>query len=326
MRSRGVTEGAGAAAGGGGGSRKVPRRERASTPDSLRVVWQKFTSEFIGTFVFLLLGLCATTSSVITGAQSGIWQGAVVWGIAVSLAIYATSDVSGAHINPAVSLAMAVMKPDTEFSWFQCAYYIIAQVLGSIAAAAVNYAMWSNFIHDYESKNNIDRGSPGSEVSAMVFCDYFPNASLYPPQESEHLMSPLGAVVIETLATALLLFFIFAVSDPHNKAALPAPGPILIGGAVAIIISTIGPLTQAGLNPARDFGPRVVAWLAGWDSIAFPGPQNGFWVYIVGPFAGGPLGALLYTHILHARREDNHRTSRVSLDASDRRFDFLDNK
>lgn len=267
--------------------------------------------------MFLLLGLCATTSSVITGAQSGIWQSAVVWGIAVALVVYATSDISGGHLNPAVSLAMAVMKPDTEFSWFQCCYYMLAQLLGSIVAAVVNYTMWSNFIHDYESKHGIDRGSSGSEISAMVFCDYFPNASLYPPEDSQHLMSPLGALLIETLATALLLFFIFAISDPHNKAVLPAPGPVLVGSAVAIIISTIGPLTQAGLNPARDLGPRLVAWVVGWGSIAFPGPQKGFWVYIVGPFTGGPLGALLYTRCLQFRRQDSHRTSKVSLDASD---------
>lgn len=305
---------------------KIPGRDRHCNDDSKRDVLRRFTAEFIGTFVFLFVGLCATTSSVISGAQSGIWQSAVVWGIAVSLVVYATSDISGGHLNPAVSLTMAVMKPDTEFSWFQCAYYVVAQLLGSIAAAALNLALWGPFIHDYEAQHDIERGAPGSEVTAMVFCDYFPNAALYPPLDSEHLMSPLGAVAIETLATALLLFFIFAVSDPHNKAALPAPGPILVGSAVAILISTIGPLTQAGLNPARDVGPRLVAWLAGWGAVAFPGPQSGWWVYCVGPFAGGPLGALLYTQGLHARRRDNHRTSRVSLDyrAADLRFSFLD--
>lgn len=145
----------------------------------------------------------------------------------------------------------------------------------------------------------------------MVFCDYFPNVSLYPPGENsefEHLMSPLGALGIEMLATGLLLFVVFAISDPVNKAAVGSAGPVLVGAMVAVLISTIGPLTQAGLNPARDFGPRVVAWLAGWGSIAFPGPQQGFWLYILGPLAGGPLGALLYIHGLrhsqHPVREE----------------------
>jgi len=89
--------------------------------------------------------------------------------------------------------------------------------------------------------------------------------------------------------------FILALTDPrqkliHNKEMLP----LYIGFTVAVLISIYAPLTQAGWNPARDFGPRVVAALAGWGRIAIPGPRNGFWVYIIGPKIGAPLGALLY--------------------------------
>ena len=102
-------------------------------------------------------------------------------------------------------------------------------------------------------------------------------------------------MLIEALGTAILLFFIFALVDRRNR---DAPGgnltPFFIGFSVAIIISVLAPLTQAGLNPARDLGPRLFALLAGWGPIALPGP-NGIWsAYIVGPMLGGPLGATLY--------------------------------
>ena len=264
---------------------------------------EKFIAEFIATFVFLLLGLGATTSSVVSGAQSGIWQSAVVWGIGVSLGVYIAGDISGGHLNPAVSLTMAIMKPKHEFTWLNFAYYSLAQVLGSIVAAFINYGMWKEFIIDFEHKNDIDRGSSGSEVSAMVFCDYFPNVSLYPPNgDYDHLLSPGGAFGIEIVATALLLMFIFAVTDPRNQTALPAPAPIIVGAAVASLISIFGPLTQAGLNPARDFGPRIVASVFGWGTIAFPGPRHEFWLYILGPLCGGPLGALVYNYGVHFKR------------------------
>ncbi len=99
----------------------------------------------------------------------------------------------------------------------------------------------------------------------------------------------------------VLPFFIFALVDRHNR---DAPGgnmaPFFIGFAVAIIISVLAPLTQAGLNPARDLGPRLFALLAGWGPIALPGPNGVWWAYIVGPFLGGPIGATLYDLTIRA--------------------------
>jgi glycerol uptake facilitator protein len=108
-------------------------------------------------------------------------------------------------------------------------------------------------------------------------------------------------MLIEALGTALLLFFIFALVDRHNRDAPDANlAPFFIGFAVAIIISVLAPLTQAGLNPARDFGPRLFALFAGWGAMALPGPNGIWWAYIVGPFLGGPLGATLYDLLIRA--------------------------
>ena len=130
----------------------------------------------------------------------------------------------------------------------------------------------------------------------MVFGEYFPNPALFGTgTEAEALVSPLGAMLVEALGTAILVLVIFALSDPDNAAAPdPTLVPFFVGFTVAVLISLFAPITQAGWNPARDFGPRLVAVLAGYGTVAIPGPQGGFWIYIVGPMIGGPLGGLVY--------------------------------
>jgi glycerol uptake facilitator protein len=106
---------------------------------------------------------------------------------------------------------------------------------------------------------------------------------------------------VEVLGTMLLALVVFAVTDARNRAA-PAVrlGPVFIGLSVAVLISVISPLTQACFNPARDFGPRLVAYVGGWRAIAIPGPQGlGFaTVYILAPITGAFLGGWFYTRVL----------------------------
>jgi glycerol uptake facilitator-like aquaporin len=144
--------------------------------------------------------------------------------------------------------------------------------------------------------HHLVRGKPGSQLSEMAFGEYAPNPAVFGTAPSTiALLSPFAVMSIEALGTAILLFFIFALVDRHNRG---APGgnmaPFFIGFSVAIVISVLAPLTQAGLNPARDFGPRLIALLAGWGSIALPGPNGIWWAYIVGPLLGGPIGATIY--------------------------------
>lgn len=248
-------------------------------------------AEFIGTYILVFFGTGAVHASVLSGAQVGLWQVAVVWGVAVALAIYATRAVSGAHINPAITLAFAAFRG---FPLRKAPGYILAQLTGAFAAAATLYLLFGGVLREYESSAGIVRGAAGSELSAMVYGEYFPN-----PAVSQALSwSPAGvtlahAMLAEGLGTAFLAFFVFALTNPRNAG---SPGdrlaPVFIGLTVSIVISVVAPLTQAGLNPARDFGPRLFAFCAGWGSIAIPGPSGGFFtVYILAPVLGALLGA-----------------------------------
>jgi MIP family channel proteins len=251
--------------------------------------------ELLGTWLMVLIGTGSVACAVLTGALQGLWQVAVVWGLGVAIAIYTSASLSGAHLNPAVTLAFALLRPD-RFPRSRVLPYVTAQLAGAVVAGLVVWAAFSPFLARFEAKEGLTRGAPGSERAAMIFGEYFPNAAMFGTGPEAHgLVSPLQAAVVEGLGTLILVLVIFALTDPDNAAA-PEPTlvPVVVGATVAVLIAVFAPITQAGWNPARDFGPRLVALLAGYGEIAVPGPQGGFWIYIVGPLVGGPLGGLLY--------------------------------
>ena len=277
-------------------------------------IGREATAEFIGTYILVFFGVGSVHAAVLTGAQAGIWQVAAVWGVAISLAIYATSAVSGAHINPAITVAFATFR---DFPLRKVPTYVAAQLAGALAGAATLYGLFHNLIARFEKANDLVRGSPGSELSAMVFGQYFPNPALFgPAHEAADAVSSLQAMCGEGLGTAFLVFFVFAVTDTRNKgrpsSTFAAP---CIGFAVAIVISIIAPLTQAGLNPARDFGPRLFAWSAGWGRIAIPGPRGGFLtVYVLSPIIGSTIGAAVYQLLLRPAHAGTGTTTRETND------------
>ena len=258
-------------------------------------------AEVIGTFLLVFFGTGAVASSVLTEAQVGLWQVAVVWGFGITLAIYASAAVSGAHLNPAVSLAFAIFRRES-FPSSRLVPYWAAQLTGAALAGLGIFLFFGSLIDRFESQNGISRGLPGSERTAMVFGNYFPNPAMFGGVEASDIISPVGAALVEGFGTAILVLMIFVLVERRN-ASLPTRhlAPFLIGFTVAVLISVFAPLTQAGLNPARDLGPRLVAFFAGWGSIAIPGPSSGFWVYIVGPLVGGPIGAGVYELLLRPR-------------------------
>ena len=255
-------------------------------------------AEVIGTFILVFFGVGSVHTAVLTGAQAGLWQVAIVWGVAITLAIYATGAVSGAHMNPAITVAFAVFR---NFPARRVVPYMAAQLIGALLAAATLYALFHQLIGHFELARHLVRGLPGSELSGMIYGEYFPNPALVGTSaQACALITVPQAMLAEGIGTALLAFFIFAVTDarnsekPHRTAVA-----CCIGLAVAIIISIIAPLTQAGLNPARDFGPRVFAYFAGWRAVAIPGPRGGFFtVYILAPILGATVGAAIYQYLV----------------------------
>ena len=262
--------------------------------DPLPRFWPALAGEFAGTFLLVFFGVGAVNAAVVSGAQVGLWQVAAVWAVGVALGIYASASLSGGHINPAITAVAALYD---RFPLSRVGPYWLAQVAGAAAASMVLYALFAEAIIEFERLRGLLRGGPGSELSAMVFGEYFPNPAMYgTAEEAWRVVSLKSAFIAEMVGTALLAFIVGTVTSDRNPARpSPAMAAVVIGLGVAAIISVVAPLTQAALNPARDFGPRLVSYFLGWGDIAIPGPRGGwFIVYIAAPVVGALIGGGLF--------------------------------
>lgn len=252
---------------------------------------KEFIGETLGTFLLVLFGCGSVAVSVLFNGYQGIMQIAIVWGIGVTLAIYLTRHLSCAHLNPAVSLAMVV---GGRMSARKLPVYLIAQFIGAILAGLTIYLLFEPSISAYESIHGIIRGTAESVQTAKMFGEYYSG-----PGNMAVVSLPL-AMGAEAFGTFLLLLMIFALTEGCNVGRpQEALAPLFIGLTVSAVICLIAPLTQAGLNPARDFGPRMIAWATGWGDAAFPDQVGGFfYVYILSPIVGGILASLFFVHIL----------------------------
>jgi glycerol uptake facilitator protein len=253
--------------------------------------------EFLGTFLLVFFGCGSVCAAVLTGAQVGVFQVAIVWGLGIATAIHLTGSLSGAHLNPAVTIALAAFGG---FAKSKVLPYIGVQLLAAFTSAATLFLIFGDALRVYEARHGIERGAPGSEATAMVFGEYFPNPGGQPlTDERRQTMSPVAAVGAEVIGTAVLLIVIFSVTDARNAGRPQILTALTIGLTVTLLISLLGPLTMACFNPARDFGPRLFSALAGWGTVPFT--TNGWgWltVYILAPIFGGLLGGRLYTSFL----------------------------
>ena len=250
--------------------------------------------EFLGTFLLVFFGTSTVAVAVLYNAFVGIFQVAAVWGLGVTLAIYATRHLSCAHLNPAVSLGMVMAG---RMKRWLLPWYWISQLTGGVAAGALVFLIFNSSISYYETAHAIERGSLESVKTAMMFGEYFPNPGL---SLADFDVSLSTAMLVEGIGTFILVTMIFLLTEGCNVGR-PSEGvsPVFIGGTVAAIIAIFASLTQAGLNPARDFGPRIIAFFAGWGHIAIPGPKNGFfWVYIAAPLLGGATAAIIFRWVV----------------------------
>jgi len=253
----------------------------------------EFIGELVGTFLLVFIGCSSVAVSVLFSSHAGLFQVAAIWGLGVTIAIYATRHLSCAHLNPAVSVAMAIGR---RMSPGRLPVYLAAQFLGSFLAAALLYLLFSDSITHFESINGILRGSPQSIKTAQIFGEFYPNPGAGPAAA----VSTLCAFCTEASGTMILVLAIFSLTEGCN---LGRPSdalcPLFIGVTVTVLISVLAPLTQAGFNPARDLSPRLFAWLNGWGDAAFPDDHLGFLtVYLLGPLAGAAAGSLLFRFLI----------------------------
>ncbi|XBS71717.1 MIP/aquaporin family protein [Acerihabitans sp. KWT182] len=243
-------------------------------------------AEFLGTALLIFFGVGCVAALRLAGASFGQWEISIIWGVGVAMAVYLTAAVSGAHLNPAVSIALCFFG---NFEGRKLLPYIISQMLGAFVGAAVVYFLYYSLFFDFEQANHMVRGSVQSLQLAGIFSTY-PNAHI----------GVIQAFFVETVIAAILLCLILALTDDGNGIPRGPLAPLLIGLLIAVIGASMGPLTGFALNPARDFGPKVFAFLAGWGNVAFTGGREipYFLVPLIAPVVGGCLGAFGYRSLI----------------------------
>jgi glycerol uptake facilitator protein len=244
-------------------------------------------AEFFGTMVLILFGdgVVATVLLFMGFGPSSSASWVLInfgWGFAVMLGVFVAGAISGAHLNPAVTVGLAV---NGTFPWNKVIPYIVAQVVGAFVAAAILFA---NYTTGFEGVN----GSPVKNATTNIFFT-FPHTTL------RGNVVPVGwAFFDQVLGTFLLVFLILAIVDARAAPPLSNLAPLIIGFLVVAIGMSFGANAGYAINPARDFGPRLFAWIAGWGAVAFPGNGIGYsnywWVPIVAPLIGGALAAIIY--------------------------------
>ncbi len=239
-------------------------------------------AEFLGTMVMITFGSAVVAQVILGEKNNGEYISInIAWGLAVTMAIYVAGGVTGAHLNPAVTLAVAVRRG---LAWHKVLPYWIAQTAGAFAGAALAFLVY------HEAFNKFDGGTrlvTGAKATAGIFATY--------PQD---YLSIFGGLIDQIVGTALLLLVITAIGDARNLAPTSNLGPVLVGLLVVLVGMCFGLNAGYAINPARDLGPRLFTLMAGWGGEVFRAGNHWFWVPIVGPLIGGVLGAKVYDWLI----------------------------
>lgn len=232
----------------------------------------ELAAEFAGTAILILFGV-GVVAQVTAGGTGEFDSIAWAWGLGVALGIYVAGRISGAHLNPAVTLALAVFKG---FSWRKVMPYALAQTAGAFVAALIIRWNYSEVLQRFD---------PGLTSKSQGVFSTLPGAGI----------TEWGALRDQIIGTAILLFLILAVTDARNSLPGANLAPLIVGLIVVAIGMAFAVNAGYAINPARDFGPRLASFLTGYET-AFLDPSGYpyFWVPVVGPLVGGVIGAGLY--------------------------------
>lgn len=242
--------------------------------------------EFLGTALLILLGNGVVASVVLLDKEADWIVITTGWGLAVMLGVYLSGRLSGGHINPAVTLALAIRG---QFPWPRVPVYCLAQLAGAFAGAMVVYLNYAEAFRTFEAANGLTRGAL---VDGKLDGPAVGGAGVFFTAPAFDVA--WRSLVSEITGTAVLLLGIRALSDRRNAQFRDYFEPMLVGLLVFAIGLSLGGLTGYAINPARDLGPRLAAVLLGWGPAVFQTHGWYFWIPIVGPLIGGVLGVFLY--------------------------------
>jgi MIP family channel proteins len=240
---------------------------------------RELLAEFFGTFILIVFGVGVVAQVVLSKHTAGDSLSInIAWGLAVTMGCYVSAGVTGAHLNPAVTLALAVHR---KLPWRKVLPYTGAQIAGAFVASALVYVTY------HEALNAFDGGLrqvAGAQGTAGIWATYpQPFLSTFP-----------GGFIDQVVGTGLLVAVILGITDSRNSPAPNGLAPVIVGLLVVVIGAAFGFNAGYAINPARDFGPRLFTFVAGWGAEVFRAGNNWWWVPIAAPLVGGVAGGWVY--------------------------------
>src|SRR5437667_7373710 len=251
-----------------------------------RSLSRELMAEFLGTFILIVFGVASVAQVVLSRNTAGTYLSInIAWGLAVTMGCYVSAGVTGAHLNPVVTLALAAHR---RFPWSKVLPYSTAQIAGAFVASAVVFVTY------HEALGAFDGGVRqvlGAQGTAGIWATYpQPFLSVFP-----------GGFVDQVVGTALLFGVILGITDERNATVPGGLVPVIVGLLVVLIGATFGFNSGYAINPARDFGPRLFTAVAGWGGDVFRAGNGWWWVPIVAPCVGAILGGWAYDVFVGAR-------------------------
>src|SRR6266446_5982606 len=232
---------------------------------------RELLAEFLGTFVLIVFGVGVVAQTVLSKGAAGTTLSInIAWGLAVTMGCYVCAGVTGAHLNPAVTIGLAVHR---RFPWTKVPPYAVAQIAGAFAASAVVYVTYREALTAFDGGV---RQVIGPQATAGIWATYpQPFLSVFP-----------GGFIDQVVGTALLVGVIFGITDERNAPAPAGLAPVIVGLLVVAIGMAFGFNAGYAINPARDFGPRLFTAMAGWGGSVFTAANGWWWVPVVAPLVG----------------------------------------
>jgi MIP family channel proteins len=249
-------------------------------------LWREMLAEFLGTFILIVFGVGVVAQVVLSkGAAGSALSINIAWGLAVTMGCYVCAGVTGAHLNPAVTLALAVHR---RFPWSKVLPYSLAQLAGAFVASVVVFVTYREALAAFDGGV---RQVLGSQGTAGIWATYpQPFLSVFP-----------GGFIDQVVGTALLVGVIFGITDSRNSPVPAGLAPVVVGLLVVLIGATFGFNAGYAINPARDFGPRFFTFVAGWGGDVFRAGNGWWWVPIIAPCVGAVVGGWVYDLFVGSR-------------------------
>ncbi|KAM9423791.1 aquaporin-9-like isoform 1-T1 [Salvelinus alpinus] len=261
------------------GNMDLERKRKMKEQCALRKdIIKEFLAEFLGIFVLILFGCGSVAQTVLSkGALGEPLTIHIGFTLGVMMAVYVAGGVSGAHVNPAVSLAMVVLGklPIKKFP-----VYVAAQFLGAFAGSCAVYGLYYDALMEHTG-------------GVMQVTGVNATANIWASYPAKHI-SVLGGFVDQVIGTAALILCILAIIDGKNIGAPKGMEPLCIGLIIMAIGVSMGLNCGYPINPARDLGPRLFTAVAGWGMEVFRAGGCWWWIPVAGPMVGGVVGAAVY--------------------------------